>query len=406
VPGLYFVHYAIEPQRLSVNQYEHKMYTTLKVSGRVTTLADRLVYQYDKTVHIEMPEAQMNELSRVPFDLCDVFPIVSGEFKLSILVRNEVSKEFMSVEQAIRVPQNGPAVQLTQPVLGYKVTRLDTSQGKIKAFRIGPYQVSCQPGRIFTAKDTLAVAFQLNGLSEDLAHSSQVKFVFLKDNQPFREITRKLSEYPNLPNVVEEIPLSGFPPAHYKVQVSLLSGDIEVVRAGEEFDLTFAESLGRPWYAFGVLPEPGYNWIVGIQLFNLGRFDEARAFCERAYWASPESVETTYGLARVYLALAEYSKAVQVLKPFLNRPQGTSYDMYVLAGEVFCKSGDFAKALDALEQAVSHYGVNAALLNAIGESYEGLGKSSEALAAFEKSLQISPDQPEVRKKIEDLKVKK
>jgi hypothetical protein len=325
---------------------------------------------------------------------------------LSILVRNEVSKEFMSVEQAIRVPQNGPAVQLTQPVLGYKVTRLDTSQGKIKAFRIGPYQVSCQPGRIFTAKDTLAVAFQLNGLSEDLAHSSQVKFVFLKDNQPFREITRKLSEYPNLPNVVEEIPLSGFPPAHYKVQVSLLSGDIEVVRAGEEFDLTFAESLGRPWYAFGVLPEPGYNWIVGIQLFNLGRFDEARAFCERAYWASPESVETTYGLARVYLALAEYSKAVQVLKPFLNRPQGTSYDMYVLAGEVFCKSGDFAKALDALEQAVSHYGVNAALLNAIGESYEGLGKSSEALAAFEKSLQISPDQPEVRKKIEDLKVKK
>jgi len=405
VPGLYFVHYAIEPQRLSVNQYEHKMYTTLKVSGRVTTLADRLVYQYDKTVHIEMPEAQMNELSRVPFDLCDVFPIVSGEFKLSILVRNEVSKEFMSVEQAIRVPQNGPAVQLTQPVLGYKVTRLDTSQGKIKAFRIGPYQVSCQPGRIFTAKDTLAVAFQLNGLSEDLAHSSQVKFVFLKDNQPFREITRKLSEYPNLPNVVEEIPLSGFPPAHYKVQVSLLSGDIEVVRAGEEFDLTFAESLGRPWYAFGVLPEPGYNWIVGIQLFNLGRFDEARAFCERAYWASPE-VETTYGLARVYLALAEYSKAVQVLKPFLNRPQGTSYDMYVLAGEVFCKSGDFAKALDALEQAVSHYGVNAALLNAIGESYEGLGKSSEALAAFEKSLQISPDQPEVRKKIEDLKVKK
>jgi hypothetical protein len=41
--------------------------------------------------------------------------------------------------------------------------------------------------------------------------------------------------------------------------------------------------------------------------------------------------------------------------------------------------------------AVSHYGVNASVLNAIGESDLGLGKLAEALAAFEKSLQLSPD---------------
>jgi cytochrome c-type biogenesis protein CcmH/NrfG len=34
-----------------------------------------------------------------------------------------------------------------------------------------------------------------------------------------------------------------------------------------------------------------------------------------------------------------------------------------------------------------------------------LGKPSEALAAFEKSLKLSPDQPEVLKKIEELKKK-
>ena len=56
--------------------------------------------------------------------------------------------------------------------------------------------------------------------------------------------------------------------------------------------------------------------------------------------------------------------------------------------------------------AVSHYGVNASVLNAIGESYLGLGKLAEALAAFEKSLQLSPDQPEIQKKVEGLKTKK
>ena len=409
-PGLYFVHYAIEPKRLSINKYEDKMYTTLKVDGRVTTLDGRLVYQYDKTVSIDMPESKMNELSRGPFDFYDAFPLVPGDFKLSILVRNEASKEFMSIEQTIRVPQGGPAIQMTQPLLGYKVTRLNASQGgKIRAFQIGPYQAFCQPGRIFTAKDTLAVAFQLNGLSEDLAVSGQVKFIFLKGDQPFWEITRKLSEFPDLPNVLEEIPLTAFPPAHYKVCVSFLNAGVQVVTVDEEFDLTFAESLSRPWYSSRVLPGPGdptYDRIVGVQLFNLGRYEEARVFQERAYMANPDSAETTYRLAQVYQALAEYPKAVQILTPFLSRPQKISYEMYVLASDVFFKSGDFAKAIEVLDRAISHYGVNATALNAIGESYLGLGKSVEALTTFEKSLQLSPDQPAIRKRVEELKQKK
>lgn len=58
-----------------------------------------------------------------------------------------------------------------------------------------------------------------------------------------------------------------------------------------------------------------------------------------------------------------------------------------------------------MDRAVAHYGVNAVLLNAIGECYEGLGKPQEAVAAYEKSLQLSPDQPEIKKRVERLKKK-
>jgi GWxTD domain-containing protein len=407
--GLYFVHYAIEPQRLSVNQYERKTYTTLKVNGRVTTPDGRLVYQYDKTVSIDMPEAQMTELGRAPFNLHDVFPLVPGDYQLSVLVKNEVSKEFWSVERSIRIPQSGSGVQMTQPLLGYKVSRLDAAPRKIRAFQVGPYQIFCQPGRIFTAQDTLAVAFQLNDLSADLARSGLVKLAFLKDGQVFREITRKPSEFPDLPSALEEIPLADFPPAHYQVRVSLLNGSAEVVTASEEFDLTFAPSVGRPWYSSRVLPEPGdavYSQITGTQFLNLGRYDKARASLEQAFQQKPDSPETALNLARIYLVRAEYPKAIQVLTPFLGRAQGIKYEMYMLAGDVFRKSGEFAKAVEVLNLAVSHYGVNASVLNAIGESYLGLGSLAEALAAFEKSLQLSPDQPEVRKKVEGLKTKK
>ena len=407
--GLYFVHYAIEPQRLSVHQYERKTYTTLKVIGRVTTPDGRLVYQYDKTVSIDMPDAQMTELGRAPFNLHEVFPLIPGDYQLSVLVKNEVSKEFWSVEQSLRIPKSGSGVQMTQPLLGYKVSRLDLAPRKIRAFQVGPYQIFCQPGRIFTSQDTLAVAFQLNELSPDLARSGLVKLVFLKDGQAFREITRKPSEFPDLPHALEEIPLADFPPAHYQVRVSFFNGSSEVVTANEEFDLTFAPSVGRPWYSSRVLPEPGdavYSQIIGTQFLNLGRYEEAVASLERAFQQKPDSPETAFNLAQVYLVRGEYPKASQILTPFLGRGQGIKYEMYMLAGDVFRKSGDFAKAVEVLNLAVSHYGVNASVLNAIGESYLGLGRLAEALAAFEKSLQLSPNQPEVRKKVEELKKNK
>jgi GWxTD domain-containing protein len=407
--GQYFVHYAVEPERLSVNQFERKTYTTLKVNGRVSTLDGRLVYQYDKTVSVEMPEAQVAELSRAPFNLHDVFPLVAGDYRLSVLVKNEVSREFMTVEQALRVPQSGKAVQLTQPLLGYKISRLDAAKRKVRPFQVGPFQVFCQPGRIFTVQDTLAIVFQLNDLPEDTVRTGRVRLTFLKDGQPFREVIRTPSEYADLPNALETIPLADFPPAHYQVQVSLLDGDTEVVKANEEFDLTFAPTLGRPWYSSRVLPEPDdpvYAQIAGVQLLNLGRYPEARASLEGVLLKKPDSPEAAFTLARVYLALSEPRSAVRVLAPLLARPGRVPYEVYTLSGEAFMKSGDFAEALNVLDQAVSQYGVNASVLNAIGRSYLGLSKFEEALASFEKSLLLSPDQPEIRKQIDQLKKRK
>ncbi len=407
--GLYFVHYAIEPQRLSVNQYQKKYYTTLKVNGRVTTLDGRLVHQFDKTVPLELGEEQMRDVSRTPFDFHDLFPLVPGDYRVSILLKNEVSKEFMSVEQAVRIPQAGAAVELTQPLLGYKMTRLDAGPRKMKAFRVGPYQLYCQPNRVFTAKDTLEVLFQLNNLSPEAAAGATVRTAFFRDGGLVREIVRKPSDYPDLPDALEEVPLASFAPAHYKVQVSLLRNGAEVVSAAEEFDLTYAEAVGRPWQSSRVLPDPSdpvYDQIVGAQLFFLGRLDEARACLERAYQRKPDAVGAAEGLAKVCGALGDYARVIEVLSPLFGRAEPPAYGAYVLLGDAYRKSGQPEKAVAVLEQAVSHYGVNATVMNAMGEAYLGMGKNAEALAAFQKSLELSADQPDIVKKIEAIKKKK
>jgi tetratricopeptide (TPR) repeat protein len=123
---------------------------------------------------------------------------------------------------------------------------------------------------------------------------------------------------------------------------------------------------------------------------------------ERAFQRRPDSEDTADSLARVYLALADAPAIVRTLAPFISPQKTAKYETYLLAGEALKRAAKFDRAVELLDQAIAHYGVNAVLLNSAGECYAGLGKIKEALAAFKKSLELSPDQPGVRKKIEEL----
>jgi GWxTD domain-containing protein len=406
--GPYFVHYSIQPQRLSVNQRDNTYYTTLKVNGRVSAPGGKLVYQFDRSVALNLSEAQMDEANRVPFNYQDLFPLVGGEYTLSLLVKNEVSKEFTSIEQALRIPGAGTEVQMTQPILGYKAVRLEPAARRMRAFRIGAYQVFCQPERTFSRQETLAVAFQLHNLT-GAAATAEIRFEFLKDGQPFRTIVRKPSEYPGLPDIIEEVPLADFAPARYAVKVGLGSGGTEIVSATEEFEVSFADRLPRPWSYSRVLPDsgdPAYAGTIGLQLFNLGRFAEARTLLEKVFAELPNSEDAAAALARVYLAQGAAGEAVRTLAPFVDPARTAKYETCILAAQALRRAGDLDGAVAALERAVDRYGVNAVLMNLMGESLAELGRTPEALAAFERSLQLSPDQPSVRAKIDELKKRK
>lgn len=407
--GLFFVHYDVQPQRLSVNQRENTYYTTLRVNGRVSAPGGRLVYQFDKSVALNLSETQMDEASRVPFNYQDLFPLVGGDYTLSLLIKNEVSKEFTSVEQGLRIPEAGRSVQMTQPVLGYRAVRLAPEARRMKAFRVGPYQVLCQPDRTFSRQETLAVAFQVHNLPGDSTAAAEIKLEFLKEGQSVRTIVKKPSECPDLPDILEEIPLSDFAPAHYALKVAVGSGGAEIVSAVEEFDVSFAEHLPRPWFFSRVLPDagdPAYSGIVGLQLFNLGRLAEAQTLLESAFARLPGSEDAAAALARVHLARGAASDAVRILTPFIDPARTAKYETSVLAAQALRQARRCEEAVGVLERAVERFGINALLMNLMGECLAELGRVPDALAAFERSLALSPDQPSIRARIDELKKRK
>jgi tetratricopeptide (TPR) repeat protein len=262
---------------------------------------------------------------------------------------------------------------------------------------------------VFLPKDTLVVALQVLGLTEEIKQKAEVKFTFFRDDQVFKEYFRKAAEWRDLPNVFEEVPLTDFAPYHYGIQVALLIDGSEVVKAREEFDVTHREAVARPWVHSRVLPErdnPLFSYILGVELSNLGRMDEAQAYLERAYSQKRDSLETVTALAQLYLDKGEFSRVEPLLAPFLSQEKPAAYEIFYLSGRALQKAGESARAVEVLDKAVAHYGINANLLNILGECYRDLGKNDEALAAWTKSLELNPDQAEIKRNIEALKKKK
>ncbi len=409
--GVYFVHFSIEPKRLSVVQYEKKFSTTLKMNGSVTTLAGKLIYQFDRTMAMNFDEAQMAGISRQPLNIHDMFPLIPGEYRFSVLIKNEVSKEFTSFESTLSVPGEKPALQMTAPILGYKAVAVEGNQDSLKPFRFSRYQVYGQPNRALLKKDTLYVAFQVHGLSSDLRERGELRFVFLREDAEFRSLARKISDYSNLPDVLEEFPLADFPPAHYSLKISLNMHGQEIVSSREEFDITHMEAISRPWVYSKVLPassDPVYMYILGTQLFNAGQLEEAVARLEQAHRLRPDSPEFALNLAHAYMSKGEYAGVERLLLPFVEaaKEKAAPYEFYFLLGSARQKLGQWDNAIAVFDEAITRYGTNTNLLNAIGECYFHKGDVRAAVAVWEKSLELNADQPEIRKVIEKLKEKK
>jgi len=407
--GMYFVHYGIEPERLSVNQYENKFYTNLKLNGKVSNLEGKTIYQFEKNISLDFDQEKMKSVSRQPLIIHDMFPLIPGNYKFSLLIKNEVSKEFCSLEQDLLIPQDDQALQMTSPILGYKLNRSSTQQNKLRPFELGSYQVYFQPNRVFLKGDTLVLAFQVQGLSPELKERGIIRYTFFKGGQEIHSVSKNMGGYTELPNVVEQFPLQDFPPAHYRVQVSLLDNEREVLFESEEFDITPLEAIARPWIYSKVLPEvadPVYSYIIGTQLFNSGRINEARAALEEAHEKRPDSVDFALNLAQTYLVLGEYQKIEPVLLPFMSKPEMPKYELLFIMGKAYQNRGEFKKAIEVFDKAISHYGLNIHLLNSLGECYFRLNELGQALAAWQKSLEMNQDQPQIKKIVEALKEKK
>lgn len=407
--GIYFVHYAIEPERLSVNQINEKYYTVLKLNGSVSDLDGETIHQFEKEIKLEFDKEQIQQISQRPLSIRDMFPLIPGKYKMSILVKNEISKEFTSLERDLLIPSEKDSFQMTSILMGYKKRDNPPPENRLRPFQMGKYQIYFHAKRVFLTQDELVLTFQIHGMSQELKDRGELKYTFLKNDKEFKSFTKRITEYDEVPDFVEQVSLQEFFPAHYRVRVTLQIEKQEVLFETEEFDVTHVESIARPWIYSQLLAatnDPVYAYITGQQFFNSGKLQDALEYLENAYSKKPDNAVFALGLSRIYAELKEYTKIVPILEPLMNLPESPSYDVHFLMGASYRELGEFGKAIEMFDKAIQQFGVNSLVLNALGGCYYRWGQLSNALTAWEKSLEINPEQPEIRKNVKAIKEKR
>jgi len=405
--GVHYVHYLIEPKKLSLERNGNNYQTTILINGIVTDENGRQVYQFDRRLPLNLRSEQFNSIKDRLMSFQDVFPLVPGKYKLSILLKNYVSKEFTSFEASLDIPESG--LQMSPLILANRLTRNNQYRGLNKAFLLDDLQFVPSPRNDFVVGDTLYVVFQLWGLTPELKQGGSLTYEIMRENgDKVKSFSRKLSDYQAQGFFYEEISLQDWAPANYMLTVTLTdSTNNGLITQKANFFISHLPSLSRSW----VMTQPmegdasaEVQHALGIQYWN--RQDKARAakYLETAYRRNPGQASYALDFCRLLLDLKKYQEVMEIATPFVSQQQ--NYDFLEILGQAAQALGQYEQAINYYKQYLAHFGTNINVLNAIGECYLTLGDTDEALYAWERSLQLEPGQENIKAQVKALKEKK
>ena len=405
--GMFYVHYLIEPKRLTFEKLEDTYQSKLEINGSVKDLSGKTIYQFERSIPIKMNQGQMDNIKPKLFSFQDMFPLVPGQYRLNVLFKNAVSKEFASLEADVAVPET-LSLQMSPLTLANRTDKSSQYRGQNKPFLIANYQIVPSPRNDFLRQDTLTLFFQILGLTPELKETGTLEYTVFKEDEKLKSLVKNVKDYPNRTDFFEEFSLADLAPAHYAIKVSLLDKNQAILVSEQSFFyITPQAALPRPWVLSLTKPpddDPENTNILGNQYFNKQDTAKARALLEEAYRENPDSDQFALDFCRVLSLTKEYQLMKQVALPLVRDKQ--KYEFLQVLGQASQFLGEYAEAIASYKDYLVRFGTNINVLNALGDCYYQLGNMPEALVAWNKSLEINPKQERIKALVKSAQEKK
>ncbi len=402
-----FLHYSLELDptnfSLQVNDDGTKFYTTLDVTVEVRDRNGSLVAVSESAPYLELTSSQVQAVSGLPFAYHDDFPLVPGDYRLSLIVKNRATKQFTAAETDLQVEPvpDGPA--LGALVVGYKSELTPgLAEDRYRAFQIGAEIVYPAVDTTFTPKDVAYALIQLWKAPPDY----RLRLSVSNDERSPNPREVRVGSYGEGP-AIEELSLVELESGSYRVRAELLDASGRTVSERvAPLNVSPRTSIPRAGFVFRHsfnTESPGLLALArGQQHMARGEIAEAETSFRRAVASgNPGLVMARFKLATVLLHSRKADEALELLLPLKDK-LADEPEVVEGLGLAFYLKQEFAQAVPYLERGITLRPPEFSLLNALGDSYQSLGNKDKAKEIFERSLALNPGQEAVKARLEAL----
>ena len=141
-----FVHYALEiaPEKFSLESDpdETRHYTSLDIDLEIRDAEGCLMVVDVNQPLLQLSASQFQSAKSFPFGYRDNYPILPGDYKVSVVLKNRATKEYTAFWQQIHVPAVEPGTPfLGEIVLGYGKGIARTRQGGHLTYQLGAEEI-------------------------------------------------------------------------------------------------------------------------------------------------------------------------------------------------------------------------------------------------------------------------
>ncbi len=407
VEGIPFLHFSVAPRSISVDYYapDNKYFCNYAVDVSLKK-GETFIYQSSKDFSYYFPEDESEMVAANGVVIQDFVPVIEGQFKLTVLLRNSVGKEFSLFERDV-VIDSAPGTRLGTVLVGYRTETL--RDDTLTAFRVFDQRLMTDPKNTFTPTDSVALLFQVENPTEELRRTGEIKIAFKgakTDNPTLKEFTVPLSRQPYRRVMVfsQAIPAADLPPDYYDVTVSLVDGERVVDTEAAMFVVSPAAKLARPIILAKTVPRASLH----LQYLALAGESEkagdprlAESYFEKAQSLVPESAEATAYHCGFLMRTKQFERALELIEKVKADP-ALQFDYYLIKGKALRELGRCEEAIPLLEAGNKLYNSDTRLLNALGYCYYRTGLKTQALEALKASLRLSPDQADIKTLVEEI----
>ncbi len=397
--GIFFVHYLIEPKKLSLERRDDKLYSTLEVIGSAINENKKVVYSFSKKVPVSIDVKKLSSIYNKLFNFQDMFPLIEGKYDINILIRNVVSKEFTSMEKRVVIP-NPKTPIIMKPILSYEIK--ENNRNILKPFLINNKQMVMSPKNDFSQNDKLHVYCQIIGMNENDYNGSYVLISLKKDLVAIKKNKLEILNFPKNINVFHSFDLKGFKPSYYEIEVKLFSKGKIIAVETVPFIIPLNKIIKRAWNISlsNLKNDPYISNTIGNQYVNSENYLKGYKILRESYYKNPRNSIIAYDYCKILFLLGQHRKNISIGTKFLKTNQ--RYNFYQVMGYSLMALKDYEKAIEYFRKILDYTGTNIDILNSIGDAYLKLGKRDQALGIWKKSLAIMPKQKKIIEKINKL----